>query len=451
MAISSAGFSGSKLVIHANNNNTHVELHQVGQTLQVRDHSAGGVLRNYARSAVNLVQFVGGNGHDRFVNYVQNLNIQAWGQGGHDYLQGSYGHDYLNGGSGNDWLYGLGGNDILVGGSDHDSVFGGAGNDKLYGEGGHDYVNGGSGTDEMYGGSGNDLFVAIDNGYTDYVHAGTGYNTIWIDRGTQYRDGLAINSTDKLHEVVFFANGADRTLNGDNIADPLPLSSNHVLKRFNGPLFSANGVSINDIKQGAVGDCYFHAGIGAIAQHQPGRISQNIVDFGDRTFGVRFGSSFYRVDADLYVSSAASTTPAYANLGVGNSLWVAIAEKAYAHHRYGQHRYSSLNGGTPTEVFVAFGLTNSAFQKPTSAIAMVNQIIAQWNGGRAIAVSTPASVYAGSPLVASHVYVVAGFVKNASNAVTGIIVRNPWNSASPFTVSVTTLFNSSSWIYWCKA
>lgn len=56
---------------------------------------------------------------------------------------------------------------------------------------------------------------------------------------------------------------------------------------------------------------------------------------------MRIGDSFYRIDDDLPVTADNSPTPAYAQLGAENSLWVALLEKAHAVHRR-QNRYASL-------------------------------------------------------------------------------------------------------------
>src|SRR5207244_3255266 len=75
----------------------------------------------------------------------------------------------------------------------------------------------------------------------------------------------------------------------------------------------------------------------------------------DGTYGVRLGDSFYRVDADLPATSSTATSPAFARLGAGGSVWVAVVEKAYASYRYGDSDYASLEGGWSVEVNQAFG------------------------------------------------------------------------------------------------
>ena len=107
---------------------------------------------------------------------------------------------------------------------------------------------------------------------------------------------------------------------------------------------------MTDVVQGNLGDCYFLAGLAAVADDTPHAIRQSVVDFHDGTYGVRFGNNFYRVDSDLPVASSTSRTPSYAKLGANNSMWVAIMEKAFAHYRKGSNSYASIESGWSVEV-----------------------------------------------------------------------------------------------------
>jgi hypothetical protein len=103
-----------------------------------------------------------------------------------------------------------------------------------------------------------------------------------------------------------------------------------------------NSFSVTDIQQGALGDCYFLASLGALAWQAPSAIENMFLDNGDGTFTVRFFGAqngnvtevdYVTVDRFLPidVSTANSTGgkfAAYDSMDVG--LWVALAEKAYA-------------------------------------------------------------------------------------------------------------------------
>src|SRR4029434_10803111 len=107
------------------------------------------------------------------------------------------------------------------------------------------------------------------------------------------------------------------------------------------------------------GDCWVLSGLGAIANDDAHALRQNIVDFDDGTYGVHLGTKFYRVDADLAVANSSSTSPVYAKLGAQNSMWVAVAEKAYAHYRTGANSFASIEGGWSVDVNKAFGATST--------------------------------------------------------------------------------------------
>ena len=114
------------------------------------------------------------------------------------------------------------------------------------------------------------------------------------------------------------------------IADPaVVIGAWHTYRNFSGnPLFSSVGPQATDVNQGDVGDCYFLAGLAAIAEDRTEVIRQRVVDFDDGTYGVRLRNSFYRVDGDLPVSIFESTDPVYARLGRDDSIWVAITSTA---------------------------------------------------------------------------------------------------------------------------
>lgn len=173
MAVDTLRFEGNKLIVGADHLNTHVEVRQVGSQVSIRDVGTNRSW-NYESSRVGSVDFVGGNGNDRFVNYITNLPVRGFGNGGNDYLEGYNGADYLDGGTGNDELVGYGGNDTLVGGSGNDVLRGGAGNDVLRGNAGNDLIYGSDGDDSLYGGAGADQLFG-DNG-DDGLFGGVGEN-----------------------------------------------------------------------------------------------------------------------------------------------------------------------------------------------------------------------------------------------------------------------------------
>jgi hypothetical protein len=295
------------------------------------------------------------------------------------------------------------------------------------GDSGHDNLNGQSGIDKHWGGTGNDVMISIDAAFGEYVEGGSGTDTLWIDRVGSARDSIVgLTSEDRLQEVSSFANGADRTLNGDRIADPAVKTGQTYRAFTNNPLFSTAGPRMEDIRQGGLGDCYAMAGLSAIARDSPQAIRHDVVDFGDGTYGVRLGNSFYRVDNDLPVNIG-GTTPAYAGLGLQGSLWVALVEKAFAHYRRGANSYASIEFGWSVEINRAFRSTSAgekSIQSYGNATALANDIATRAGSGQAVTIGFTSG--GGAPLVMSHQYTVASVQRNSSGTVISITLRNPW-------------------------
>ena len=313
---------------------------------------------------------------------------------------------------------------------------GGDGDDNLTGGEGNNELNGGAGTDTMTGGSGVDTIVAIDGGETDIINPGEGTDFIWRDLVGGATDTVDTSAgTDVIHDLDEFDNdGADTTLNGDDIPLPTP-SGFDVYERFvNRPLFSSEGPSVFDINQGALGDCWMLAGIGSAAYVNPDAIRGRVVDFRDGTYGVHLGDSYYRVDNRLVVSRPGNQNLNYVSLGSGGSLWASVMEKAYTHFRMeGANSYPSIEGGFSFDVFV------DAFQSPDAQQVWFNHdasdlltpeqhtatIIEMMEGGFAPTLGVDFAVQ-GVPLLSAHQYVVLDYNLNVFGLIDTIRVYNPW-------------------------
>ena len=272
--------------------------------------------------------------------------------------------------------------------------------------------------------------------------------------------------------VSSFANGADRTLDGDRIADPdsrlprgglqTPDTSDTATRyaRFDKPLFSNSGPSMNDITQGSTGDCWLLSGLSAIALDSPNAVRRNVVDFDDGTFGVRLGNSYYRVDNDLPIWNqqlgATNNNLKYARLGAGDSMWVAVVEKAFTHYRQGKNSYASLNGGWSIEVNRAFRSTSAgekSIRSYSNATALANDIATRYFNYQAVTMGFVGNLIGSVPLIANHMYTVAGINRNSAGVVTSITLRNPHGAnTSQYGVLVTLtpqqLFNQTGMVNW---
>ncbi len=472
MAVSQTWLSGSTLFVKTDDAATSVEVRLVESRTEILDVTTSDgavVIASFPAIAVGTVEFQGGAGDDRFVNNVRNLPTRAFGFGGNDYLEGHNARDEFVGGDGDDTLVGYGGHDLLSGGNGHDIILGGNGNDQLTGDAGNDQLNGQAGNDRLWGGNGNDVLIAIDSGTSDSASGGLGHDAFWVDlNGSptgiagESRDTVTdATSVDTVQTVSSFANGADRTLDGDRIADPTVTANNITYRAFAGnPLFARSGPDISDIRQASLGDCYFLAGLGAIALDFPLALRQNIVDFNDGSYGVRLGNSFYRIDNDLPVRSG-SSQPFYVNLGRGRSMWVAVAQKAFAHYRRGENSYASIVGGHPNEANVAFGATNASsrsFASYGNATTLADELNKLFDGRQSATLSAMSGP-ANGPLVLTHAYTLRSFVKNQSGGIIGIVVRNPWGvdggsltDSNPFdglvTLTPNELFQYGGFVWW---
>ena len=305
-------------------------------------------------------------------------------------------------------------------------VQGGSGNDTIQDFGvGHDTLYAGTGHDILQAGTGADTLIAVGTA-TDTLMGGSGMDSFWD------------TSADTLTRVTAAetSGGTVHTLASAITTSTLPLSeptiglSGTSYKSFAAdPLFAATGPSANDIVQGSLGDCYFLATLSAFAQTAPQSIQQDVVQLSDGTFLARFfsgGKAVYEhVDATLPVNSSGKLV--YAQLGTGNSLWVAIEEKAFAVFRNGADSYANIASGWMSEVYTDLGVVNYNSYFSASASAMMSLIQSEVQSGDAVTVGilTPS---AGTPLIGDHAYSVVGVVTNSSGVITGLELRNPWGT-----------------------
>ena len=396
----------------------------------------------------------GGNGDD--YAYGGNYNDIVYGSGGNDRLYGGPGNDTVEGYTGDDVMYGDDGNDTLRGQWGNDSIVAGAGNDLVYGDDGHDYLWGFAGDDKIYAGGGDDLVLAgdgndtivtIGGGQYDTLYGEGGFDSFWCDSEVteQIRDadGWEIASGN-VHRVggfmeERFTNGSwwpgnwtyqtpSRELLGQNFRDP-DGGSNHA-NFSNRPLFASTGPVAGDVRQGQVGDCYFLAPLSSVARHNPNKIRQSVVELGDGTYAVRFfsgGSERYlRVDGDLARNS--SNGLEYAKLGTGNSNWVAIMEKAWAHFRRNEGSYGSIASGWMDECYSALGSSTATldvswwYKTWNNANDLWNYVCDRLVEGRSVTVGTHDSPT--SLMVGSHAYMVESVYFDGVNKM--VRLRNPW-------------------------
>jgi hypothetical protein len=171
-----------------------------------------------------------------------------------------------------------------------------------------------------------------------------------------------------------------------------------------------------------------------------------VVDLGDGTYAVRLGGDqYFRVDADLPTPEPWIWTPMYAGLGVEDSLWVPIVEKAYAHFRYGTNTYASLEGGRGREGLEGLNLIDvqrTAFEDYADSQALLDDIVSKLDSGLAVTADFY-EIAEGVPLIGHHAYTVVGVNRDGANNVVSVILRNPHGPAgadASVTVTAAELF-----------
>lgn len=189
----------------------------------------------------------------------------------------------------------------------------------------------------------------------------------------------------------------------------------------NGSLWGDGQISSDDLNQGALGDCWWLAGIGAIADQDPGVIKDMINENGNGTYTVTFGDgSQVTVTPDLVVNS--NNSAAFSDPGSEGVLWPAILEKAYAMKEGG---YGEIEGGWPKDAME----TVTGEDAGEIPMWMVNEdtLSSMMEEGSALTVTTPGDkkdshyeLESGDELAGNHAYVVKE-IKDGK-----VTLYNPW-------------------------
>jgi len=213
-----------------------------------------------------------------------------------------------------------------------------------------------------------------------------------------------------------------------------------------GSLFNL-GVQYSDITQGSLGDCYYLAGLAAVAYRRPQVIQQEMfIDNNDGTFSVRHwnGNTAEYVTVDRSVPVYTSGQFAFAKPGQSawgntyansnNELWVPLAEKAYAqlnesgwlNRSPAENSYQSIEGGLMgTAIKHIARLQDQQYWWFSDPAPAAESIINAFNAGSLV---TFASHEDGKPdqlqlpFVGPHAYLMIDY--NPSNGVFKLF--NPW-------------------------
>lgn len=209
--------------------------------------------------------------------------------------------------------------------------------------------------------------------------------------------------------------------------------------------------SLADMRQGMVGDCYFIAALGSLADRNPDAVRNMFVDNGDGTYTVRFYSpggvaDYVTVNRSLPVS--ADGTLVYSGMGqsvssLSTTLWIALAEKAYAQWnesgnagRDGSNSYEAISGGwmgSVNQQVLGYSSTDQMVSNSTRTA-----LIAALSAQQAVTIGTHST---STLLVGQHAYVVSSY-----NAATQrFTLVNPWGSHQPGPLTWADLQRDCSW------
>jgi hypothetical protein len=325
-------------------------------------------------------------------------------------------------------IYGFDGNDSIrldasVSSSLTVTLHGGEGNDNL--------INNSPAQATIFLGTGNSTVVTVGAGLST-IYDGPGLNSFWINtRDRLVNLGAEEVAARAVHRIAAFTSPkpgvvVPLTIAGQTMVQPTARYAYSNLFA-NRPLFV--GVpQYNDIRQGALGDCYFLAGLSSLAQKDPVFLQQAIVALGDGTYAVRFfrsdgSEAYFRIDAQL---PTYGNRPAYANLARnGQALWVPLLEKAFAQFRRGTNSYSSIEGGWMSEAYRAIANASTSWVYTTSTANTLAQNIANYlASGKAVTAGSYS--YPPSPIVGGHAYQVLSSSYDTVKKTWYVTVYNPW-------------------------
>ncbi len=210
-------------------------------------------------------------------------------------------------------------------------------------------------------------------------------------------------------------------------------------------------VSVNDIHQGQIGDCFLLSAIGEIALYNPAAISKmiHVNANGSETVSL-FTDTHGRVPgfgATSFLASSQTVTNVFPNNAVDNGatqdvvgnqkeIWPAVIEKAYAQANGG---YGGIqNGGNPCIALQELTGVTATWQSPASLTlaALLKDIAA----GDLIVMDTGNSSRLPFNLVGNHAYMFEGL--QTVGGASCVKLGNPWGVDQPSLIPMSQLANA---------
>lgn len=190
-------------------------------------------------------------------------------------------------------------------------------------------------------------------------------------------------------------------------------------------------VGLDDINQYGIGDCYFLAVLGSIADARPDYVSQALIhpeiDSNNKVIAGQYICFFYRNNTITAVYVNSMLDGIQNQEGPDGDIWVALIEKAYAFFRLGSDDYSSLNSGEPYQAGWDLGLLSDNsidVSNPNSlTIAIISNFLSKQD---LMQFSTASTIKNNANLVGNHCYTTLKLSEQTQLINGAVILSNPW-------------------------
>jgi hypothetical protein len=271
----------------------------------------------------------------------------------------------------------------------------------------------------------------------------TSINTKKIETMIPTNEYLKLKGTDfaKLHLQSLFAGSINTGGLSQRVKSPVAGSVYTGGLNDSVPLFvqgrgDANSVAMNDIKQGATGDCWMMASLATVAQKDPELIKRMIQQNPDGSYTVTFKERQWPLLT--YVDKKVTVQPNFPNslsqpgdanrYGKGE-IWAQVIEKAYAKYKGG---YDKINGGNPAEFLEA------VTGRPSSQLGgfsmnstySFQQLENEFNSGKSIVFGTYDTINGKYGLIGDHAYAVNRVYTDPTGRQM-VELYNPWGQQHP--------------------
>ena len=212
-----------------------------------------------------------------------------------------------------------------------------------------------------------------------------------------------------------------------------------------------SAISVGDINQGQLGDCFLLSAIGELAIYDPAAITKMISITASGTESVTlfealngsvpgFGATHFAATSQAVSNSfSAASVNNGANqdvVGANKEIWAQVIEKAYAQANGG---YATIaRGGNPCIALQQLTGHKAEFESP--ALATKASLTANVAAGDLVVMDTANSSNLPYGLMGGHAYMFEGLV--TSNGVSSVRLGNPWGFDQPSLIPLTQLSHS---------